>query len=74
MLITEEMYLLAKTIVNSYNEQNIITKDYSYKDMKECFSGGINNGCYIASKIQGNPIVKFDGFDDFMKNKYETIK
>lgn len=74
-MIDEEMYLLAKKVVATYeqklNPSDAMARPYTYAEMKECFSGGINNGCFIASKIQGNPIDPFPDFNQFMK-KYES--
>ena len=73
-MITEEMYLLAKKVVDDYEQQSnkadAMSRNYTYSDMKKSFVGGSNRGCYIASVIQGRPIDKFDEWDEFMQKHY----
>jgi len=72
--ITEEMYLLAKQVVTSYENKEKVSdtksRSYTYGDMKKCFSSGVDRGCYIASLIQNNPIDKFDKWDEFMQKNH----
>lgn len=74
MDITEEMYLLAKKITNDYeqqlNKKDNLSKNYTFSDMKNCFSAGINRGCFIASALSGQPITVFDDWETFI-NKYK---
>jgi hypothetical protein len=73
-MITEEMYLLAKKVIDSYEQQlnkaDVMSRNFSYPDMKASFSAGINRGCYIASLISGKPIDKFEEWDEFIKKNY----
>lgn len=70
--IDEEMYLLAKKVVATYEQtldpKDVRTRSYTYADMKLSFSGGINNGCYIASKIRP-PVIDppYPDFNEFIK-------
>ncbi len=73
--ITEDMYLLAKKVVAEYeakrNNSDIHSRNYTYGQMKECFSAGMNRGGYLASVIMNNPIEKFDNFDEYLKNNFD---
>jgi hypothetical protein len=75
-MITEEMYLLAKQVVANYELQlniaDVMSRNYTYSDMKKSFVEGTNRGCYIASVIQGKPIDKFDEWDEFVQKHYGT--
>lgn len=72
-MIKEDVYLLAKEIVKDYekqsNEDDIMLRNFTYTDMKDCFNAGINRGCYIASVLQGRPIDAFPVWKEFIKEK-----
>lgn len=70
MYITEKMYLFSKKIVNTYEQKennNSLTRNYSFADMKKCFTEGSNRGIFVASVIMNRAISKADTWEEFIE-------
>lgn len=74
-MITEEMYLLAKQIVANYEQQlntaDVMSRNYTYSDMKNAFNKGSERGTFVGAVICGRKIGESpQQFDEFISSGY----